>query len=508
MSVRDAILSNDAPDQDAAIFEDNVAESAVIKQRSVAGAIAYVMRTFAIQIIGILASIALSVLFSAEEFGIYYAVTALIGLFTFFSDVGLAAALVQQKESPTVKELRTIFTVQFGLALGIFLVVLGLTPLWRQVLHLGQPGLWLLYAMAFSFVLGSLRTIPSILLERALLFHKVVLPALVENLTFYLVLVFLAWRGYSIMSYTYAVLLRSIFGVITVYLIKRWPIGFAFDLPSLKKLMSFGLKFQINDLLARIKDDLFVVFLGWWLGAQGLGYVGWAKRWATFPYQLTVQSVLAVTFPTFSRIQADKERLRKAIEKSLFFITLMTFPMVAGLAGFITPLLTVLPQFQKWLPAALSLALFALQIGLSSVSTPLTNTLMAIGEVNKNLKLMIMWTVLTWTISPVCIWLFGYQGVAIAALLIGLTSIIPAYYVRQAVPGVTFWPHMWRQTLAAAAVLAIGLVGQAYWQHSLIWLLVGIVTAAATYGGLFLALGWRRLLDEVRSLGILTRWLP
>ena len=143
-----------------------------------------------------------------------------------------------------------------------------------------------------------------------------VIPALVENLSFYVILVFLAWQGLSIMSYTYAVLIRSVLGVGTVYLIKRWPIGFAFDLPSLKKLMGFGVKFQVNDLLARIKDDLLVVFLGWWLGAQGIGYVGWAKRWATFPYQLTVQSVLAITFPTFPRIRPTKKSC-EAIENTV-----------------------------------------------------------------------------------------------------------------------------------------------------------------------------------------------
>lgn len=507
MSSFDNVISNDPAEKELGLTEDQLTESALIKQRSVSGAIAYVFRTFAIQIVGIVASIALSVLFSAEEFGIYYAVTALIGFFTFFSDVGLAAALVQKAETPTVKELRTIFTVQLMLALGIFLTVVALTPIWRNLLHLEQTGIWLLYAMAGSFVLSSLRTIPSILLERELLFNKVIIPTLVENISFYVILVFLAWRGFSLMSYTYAVLVRSLLGVATVYLIKRWPIGLAFDIPSLKKLMSFGVKFQVNDLLARIKDDLLVVFLGWWLGAQGLGYVGWAKRWSTFPYQLTVQSVLGITFPAFSRIQDQKDLLRKAIEKSLYFITFMAFPMVTGLAAYIYPLLVVLPQFNKWLPAALSLSLFAIQIGMSAISTPLTNTLMAIGEVNKNLKLMVMWTVLTWTVTPISVWLFGFQGVAIAALIIGLTSVVPAFYVKQAIPQVTFLPHIWLQALAAAAILLIGFLGQAFWQRSIWWLIGGIGLAAAAYLIIFFGLGWRRFLIEVKSLGVLKKWL-
>ena len=154
MSEFDSVLSNDRTDSPLEIVEDQVAESAVLKQRSVTGAIAFVLRTFAIQIIGILASIALSVLFSAEEFGIYYVVTALIGLFTFFSDVGLAAALVQKKDTPTVTELRTIFTVQFGLALGIFLMVVALTPVWHNLLHCNGPAYFYCTPWLFSFVLS------------------------------------------------------------------------------------------------------------------------------------------------------------------------------------------------------------------------------------------------------------------------------------------------------------------------------------------------------------------
>ena len=132
---------------------------------------------------------------------------------------------------------------------------------------------------------------------------------------------------------------------------------------------------------------------------------------------------------------------------------------------------------------------------------------MAIGKVNKNLKIMIMWTVLTWIITPASVWLFGYQGVAIAAFVIGLTAVVPAYYVKQAIPQVTFLPHIWLQGLAASAILLIGWLGQAFWQRSILWLLAGIGLAGAAYLVIFFAIGWRRFISEVKSFGVLKKWL-
>lgn len=501
------VLSSNQQDNELELGEEAIADAATLKSRSVTGAIAFVMRTFAIQVTGLLANFALSIFLTPEEFGVYFIVTALIGLFTFLSDVGLAATLVQQPKKPTLLQLRTTFSVQQLLALLIFGLLVALTPYWRRFQHLDTQELYLLYALGFSFVLASLKTIPSIILERQLRFDRVVIPALVENISFYVIVVILAWKNFGVSSYTYAVLVRSFLGVVAMYAVQSWPIGLAFDWPTFRGMLNFGAKFQLNDLLARLKDELLVVFLGWLLGKTGMGYVGWAKKWSMFPYTLTVQSVLSVTFPTFSRIQEEKERLRKAIEKSLFFITLLAFPLLSGIGTFIYPLVIAYDQFEKWQPAAISLSLFAASIGLAAISTPLTNALMAIGQINKNLYLMIIWTIMTWTITPLMVWWLGYHGVAAAAVVIGLTSVVlPVYFIKQYVPHLQVWPQIWSQLIASLAIITIGVVGLPYWSQSLPWLLCGIVIAGLGYVLVFLAIAWRRLISEVRSLGVLP-WL-
>lgn len=104
--------SAEALDQERSQERLAAEELAQIKQKSVVGALSYIGRTGILQAIGLAASLLLSAFFSPEDFGVYGLVTQIIGLLVFFSDIGLAAALVQKKSKPSLTEYRTAFTVQ------------------------------------------------------------------------------------------------------------------------------------------------------------------------------------------------------------------------------------------------------------------------------------------------------------------------------------------------------------------------------------------------------------
>lgn len=470
-----------------------------LKRRSVRGVFSYLLRTGFLYGVSIVATGLLGVYLSPSDFGVYFVVTSMIGLFTFMSDVGLAATLVQKKEEPTIEELRTTFTVQQMLAVLIVGIVVGLTPIWKRQTNLTDEGLLLLYALSASFILASLKTIPSILLERKLAFDKLVIPQIAESLLFYGMAVYLARLGMGVTSYTVAVLVRSIAGVVIIYLIQGWPLGLYWSKDVFKKLLGFGAKFQLNDLLARIKDDLFIVVLAKFISPQDMGLIGWAKRWSMFPYQLSVNSVVAITFPTYSRLQHDKKLLAKAVEKSIYFISLLIFPVLSGMVALAYPLTSVIPQYQKWQPAIASLLFFAINVAWSAVSTPLTNTLNAIGEISKTLKLMIFWTALTWLITPICIYFFKIEGVAIASAIIASTSFITVILVKRILE-IHFIEQVWRQLLAAVIMFFGVSLYQVLWSRSLIWLGIGVLFGGVIYVILTLIFGYNKLKAELLSL--------
>lgn len=473
---------------------------AKIKEKSISGVVSYFLRTAVLQGIGLVSAFLLSLFFSPTDFGIFGFVTQIIGLLIFFSDVGLAAALIQMKKEPNKKELRVAFTLQWVLS-WLIVALVGVIIMTGVVqAKTGTAGVWLLIALALSFPLATLKTISSIKLERKLDFNKLIMPQIFEQIVFHGLLIYLAWNGMGVTAYAVAIIARSIVGVIAMWIIEPWwGIGFHLEKRILKSLLDFGLKFQLNDFLARIKDQLFFLGLAFFLPLEQFGYIQWSKNWSMYPYNLTVQNVMAITFPTFSRLQSRKDILKRAIEKSIYFISLSIFPILTGMALFIWPLSQVIDKYDKWEPAIPSFIFFTLSVGWAAISTPLINTLNAIGKIKQTLRLMVLWTSLTWILTPVLMWWLGFNGVALAAFLISFTSVLSIKLINKFIP-VEVWPQT-RLALGAATVMAVvGLMGMSIWAESLSKMLVGMVLTISSYVLTVLIFGRKRLFKEVGGL--------
>lgn len=404
---------------------------ASIKQKSIRGIIALTSRTFFIQVINFTANFLLTIFLAPSVFGVFFIVSAIIAFLSYFSDIGLAAALIQKKEDITKDDLKTTFTIQQILVLSLVAMAILFSGQLGEFYNLGPDGVFLFQALALSFFLSSLKTIPSIILERELNFTKLVIPQLVETIFFNVTVVFLAINEFGISSFSFAVLVRGVSGLITIYLISPWRINVGFSKESAKKLLTFGVPFQLNSLLALVKDDLFIAFLGKILPLSQIGYIGFAQKWALMPLRLVMDNVIRITFPSFSRLQNEKEILSKAIEKSIFAASFLIFPSLVGLVVLSPYFIELIPRYSKWEPALLSLLFFSINAALSSVSTPLTNALNAIGKIKITLYLMVFWTLSTWVLTPILIVFLGFNGVAIASAIISLSVVLVIYITRK-----------------------------------------------------------------------------
>lgn len=402
-----------------------------VKKRSLLGIITLSGRTFLLQIVALLATFMLTVFLDPKEYGVFFIVSAAVNFLVYFSDIGLAAALIQKKNKLGEKDLATTFTIQQSLVITITIVSFMLSGRIAQFYNLNGDGLWLLRALIISFFLSSLKTIPSILLERKLKFDKLVIPQILETIVFYAVAVFMAWQSKGVASFTLAVILRGLVGLISIYSLMPWRPRLAFDKASAKKLLSFGMPFQANSLLALLKDDLLIAFLGKILPFAQVGFIGWAQKWAFFPLRFFMDAINKVTFPAYSRLQDNKDILVKAINKSIYGISLTVFPILTGLALLAPYFVDFFPKYGKWQPALPALFFFCLGGIFSSVSTTLTNTLNAIGKIKITLYLMIFWTVLTWVLTIGLIKVWGFSGVAMASALTAMTVFLPIIAIKK-----------------------------------------------------------------------------
>ncbi len=405
--------------------------SEAVKKKVVGGAAILTARTIFMQAVSFVSVGLLTVFLEPAEYGVFFLVSAVISFLAYFGDIGFAAALIQKKEKLTNNDLKTIFTIQQILALILLIITFLISGVIRNTYNLSQEAIYLLWALAFSLLLSSLKTIPSVLLERKLEFNKWIIPQIIETVVFNITTVYLAYKGFGVTSFTVGVLLRGFSGLFLTYLIQPWMPGFSFSKDSIKGLLKFGIPYQLNIFLAMVKDDGMILLLGNILGPSGLGFLAWAQKWAYSPLRFFMDQVIKVTFPAFSRIQDKKEELSLMVTKSIFFVCLLVFPSLIMIVLLAPTLVSIIPKYYKWEPALFALSILTITSALAAITTPLTNTLNAIGKISVTFKLMIMWTVLTWIFVPVFTYLYGLNGAATGFTLVGLSSFVALFLVAK-----------------------------------------------------------------------------
>lgn len=403
----------------------------MVKERAISGIAVLVGRTAFLKMITFIIWGIIVAYLSETEVGIFFVVTAFVGFLRYFSDVGLAAALIQKKTAVTENELRSTFTIQQILVLSVIVIAYFLTPYLMRYYSLEGDAVFLFYSLLFAFFLSSLKTIPSILLERELKFSKLVIPEIVEELTYNTVVLILAVSGFGLMSYTYAILLRSVVGVLVLYSIQPWAPRISFDIDSMKHLFRFGIPYQLNSFIATLKDDGLTAFLGGVIGVAGVGYIGWAQRIVTLPLRFIMDNVLRVSFPAFSRMQDDPEALGRAVTKSMKFLTLTTFPVIFGLIAVVPILVRIIPRYDQWQPALLPLVLLSVNSLFAVSTTQLTNLVIALGKMKLVFSFMVMWASLSWLLIPSLGAAYGVNGAALGYAIVAMSSTVVIYIVRK-----------------------------------------------------------------------------
>lgn len=394
-----------------------------IRKKTIVSALSLFFQSGYSAFLGLIANLVLTILLSPAIFGIYIATLSIISILNYFSDIGLAASLIQKKEI-TIDDEKTAFTVQQILIISLVVFGYIASPHITVFYKLPDDGRYLFLALLFSFFFSSLKTLPSIFLERKIQFQKIVLVQVIENTCFYLIVIILALMKFGLSSFTYAVIVRSIIGVVAIYLISPWKPKIGINKQSFKQLVSFGLPFQASSLLALVKDDLLNLYLGKALGFQALGYIGWAKKWAEAPIRIIMDNLSRILFPVFSRFQQDKEKLRKLIEKTIFYQSSIIIPAIVGAVLLMDKFIHVIPKYSKWETALPLFYLFCLAALFSSFSTPFINLLNGLGKIKISFYFMVGWTLSTWILAPVLTYLLGPVGFPLTLLILSSSFIL------------------------------------------------------------------------------------
>lgn len=473
----------------------------LIVKRSIRGVFTLISRTFFLNIISFAAFLVITSVLAASEIGIYTAVIAIQRVISFFTDFGLGAALIQKKGGLKQEDITTSFTIQALISFSIFIFITVFLGKFGAFFKLNMDAQRLLLVLVFTIFLSSFKTIPSILLERSLNFGKLIFPQIIESLVFNGILVILTLGGYGISSFSWAFLISSLIGIPFYYFVAPWKINIGINKESLNYL-KYGIQFQAKNILGTIKDDLLTVILIRFLSFTQIGYIGFAQRLAFYVFRYVVDSVTKVTFSAYSRAQHDLAFLRQAVEKSLFFVSASMFPILFGLIIVSPYIIKFYPNWNnKWEPAIFSIVFFCLNAAVSSMSGILVNVLDASGKVRITLRLMVIWTILIWILTPLFIYLYGYNGVSVASFLVTTTIVYTVYLVKKIID-FKFLPSISKPLAASVLMTLVVYIASNIFAKDFLSLIFVILIGALIYSLSLFILAGKELKNDLVKLRI------
>ena len=427
--------------------------------------------------------------------GTFVIASGILTFFSYFSDFGLAGAIIQKKEI-TEHDLKTTFLIQEIIASLISILVWFLAPFLALYYNFDESGMWLIRILGIGFFLTSLKVIPSVILERDLKFEKIVWTDVIEAIVFNGLLIYLSLNNHGLWAFSWAVLAQKVVGLIVLYILAPWKVRVGFSKQSAKELFNFGVPLQLNSILALLKDRLTPLITAAIIGTEKTGYLSWAQGIANRPLEV-MSIVIRVTFPAFSRLQHDKDALKAIIEKALFLTVVLLYPVLFGILAVLPIFIEVMGK-QKFQPTMHLIYIFVFASFWAIPSTTFTNVLNAIGKIKITLILMVMWTLLTWVFAwPLAIY-FDYTGVAVAYLIVSFTSIIPIVLVSRML-SIDVIATVLKPFLASALMAVVVFIISLYLPKNLVVLIGLIILGMLIYSAAIFLLAKNKIFETLKT---------
>lgn len=443
-----------------------------------------VARTTIVRVLTLIGTAVLGRILLPEDFGTFAVVTLLINLVGPLADFGLGPALIQQSKAPTQREISTAFTLQFGFATALMLVIWILAPL----AHTVAPSLpadieWMIRVAAVILPLVAIRALPASMMSRVLRFGPLAGIEVVQHVFYFTTAITFALMGWGAWSFIWAVVAHSVAGAVLAQIAWGGKVSIrGFDRTAARRIIGFGLPFQGTGLLVSTREALIPVFGGLAGGLVAIGFLNFGFRLGRLAG--SVDEVIGrVAFPAFSRLQNDAARMSRALSWTLETTALM----IAGLLAWaiaVAPSAVPIVFSERWIPAVEVFQLVALATFVLVPGNFVRGMAFAAGRGRS----MFIWSAATVAllvvIFPILLAKMGIVGGGLAFLIYALVQLFAYVYATR---HVSHFPWLRIGRIYGLAALAAGLSAVVNnWLGGVTGLVVSGVVFVAAFGTLLI----------------------
>ncbi|MBB1140538.1 MOP flippase family protein [Myroides sp. WP-1] len=384
--------------------------------------------TISTVVIAVVAIVKISVLarfLDKSDFGLMAIVTFVISFMELFNDFGVSIGILH-KQDITKREYHSLYWVNLGISVMLFGVLAVLSPFIAGFYDM--PRLTeLLWLIGFNLVISGIGRQFKTIEQKELQFNYIALVDMIGALLSLVVAIYLAMRGYGVLSLVYSLMIQFGFVNLCYFVrgIKKYGLSFHCKIKETIPFLKIGM-YQVGGQVANyFNRDLDVLLIGKFFSPDVLGGYSLAKQLVFRPFQLLNPIVLRVASPVLARFQNDIAELRRRYLSMLNMIATLNI-VVYGLLIIFAPLAVHILYGQEFDSIVILVRILSIYMIFRAIGNPVGSLVIATGRTD----LDFYWNLLLLLIMPIFIYvgsLFGIIGVTLSLVLAMIVLYIPSW---------------------------------------------------------------------------------
>lgn len=349
-----------------------------LAKKAVHGIAWVTLSTIIVRILGFGTQIVLARLLDPSDFGLLAIGLLAINSMGLFRELGFGAALIYKKDDSNHTAANTAFLLLPVVASILFALAYLSAPYIASFFNNAtvEP---IIRILSLTFVISSFGTVPSMLLEKELEFKKKVLPETVPVVGYACVAIGLALLGYGVWSLVYGQIVSAVLTAVLIWMVSDWRPTLGFDRAVAKELFTYGKHILGASVVIFLITNIDDAIVGKMLGMSALGFYTIAYTISNLPATQITHLVSRVMFPTYSKLQDDRDALRSAYLKTLKYVSMLTIPAAFGIMV-IAPDFVSIMLGEKWMPCMPALQILCFYGLTRSISATIGSIFQAKGE--------------------------------------------------------------------------------------------------------------------------------
>ena len=320
-----------------------------LKKSTYIGLFWSLFQLFGIQGLNFILSIILARILSPEDYGLLGMLAVFMGIGQTLINSGMTSSLIRTVDAKE-EDFSTVFWLNLGISCLIYLVLAISAPYISAFFD--QEILTLVIRVyCLTLIFSALSMVQKARLTKKMDFKTQMLVSVPSLIIAGGLGIALAFWDYGVWALVWMNMVQIVLNSAFFWIHSGWRPKFILKLDRLKYHYSFGYKLTLASLSESIFRNSYQLVIGKFFPIAELGFYTKADNLKQLPVQNISSAIDSVTFPLFSQIQDENEKLKNVYRVVMQQVLFWLAPTLI-FAGILAKPIFVFLLTEKWLPAA------------------------------------------------------------------------------------------------------------------------------------------------------------